>query len=151
MPGLRNALAPELPISNGVVPSWSEQPPVYCASSPPEPQAPFSPVCILDEPVLPALSNPRAGQQALAAALANLIQEQANHRGRRLMAADFKQALRAGLLAFAGIALGGFVLIALWSPTVSPCRMAAFVACMFALSGGIVAAVVVGVLGRRRE
>ena len=65
------------------------------------------------------------------------------------MTADFKQALRAGLLAFVGIALGGFVLIAVWSPTVSPYRMAAFVASMFALSGGIVAAVVAGVLGRR--
>lgn len=40
--------------------------------------------------------------------------------------------------------------IALWSPTVSPYRMAAFVACMFALTGGIVAAIVVGVQ-RRRE
>ena len=33
--------------------------------------------------------------------------------------------------------------------TLSPYRMAAVVACMFALSGGIVAAVVVGVLGHR--
>jgi hypothetical protein len=65
------------------------------------------------------------------------------------LTADFKQALRAGLLAFVGIALGGFVLIVLWAPTGSPYRMLAFVASMFALSGGIVAAVVVGVLGRR--
>ena len=67
------------------------------------------------------------------------------------MTADFKQALRAGLLAFSGIALGGFVLVAAWAPTASPTRMAAFVASMFALTGGIVAAVVVGVLERRRE
>jgi hypothetical protein len=66
------------------------------------------------------------------------------------LTADFKQALRTDLLAFAGIALGGFVLIALWSPTVSPYRKAAFVASMLALSGGIVAAIVAGVLGRRK-
>jgi hypothetical protein len=63
------------------------------------------------------------------------------------LSADFRQALRAGLLAFGGIALGGFVLIALWAPTASPYRMAAFIASMFALAGGVVAAV--GVLGRR--
>ena len=66
------------------------------------------------------------------------------------MTSGFKQVLRAGLLAFAGIALGGFVLIAVWSPTAAPYRMAAFTASMFALSGGIVAAVVVGVLGDRK-
>ena len=64
------------------------------------------------------------------------------------MTADFKQALRAGLLTFAGIAAGDFVLIAVWAPTTSPARMAAFVASMFALTGGIVPAIVVGVLGR---
>ena len=41
------------------------------------------------------------------------------------------------------------MLIAVWAPTTSPARMAAFVASMFALTGGIVPAIVVGVLGRR--
>jgi hypothetical protein len=64
------------------------------------------------------------------------------------LTAASRRALRAGFLAFAGITLGGFVLIALWSPAASPYRMATFVASMFALSGEIVAAVVVGVLGQ---
>ena len=41
------------------------------------------------------------------------------------------------------------MLIAVWPPATSPYRMAAFTASMFALSGGIVAAVVVGLRGQR--
>ena len=64
------------------------------------------------------------------------------------MTSNFRQELQAGLLAFAGIAAGGFVLIAVWAPPASPARMAVHTARMFTLTGGIVAAVVAGVLGR---
>lgn len=46
------------------------------------------------------------------------------------------------IVVFGVIALAGYVLIAVWAPTLSAYRLVAFITCMFAVTGAVVAVAV---------
>lgn len=61
---------------------------------------------------------------------------------------NWRRLLMIALVVVGVIALAGFVLIMLWVPTLSTYRLVAFIACMFAVTGAVVAVAVAVITGQ---